>query len=102
MVQGALLSLEVLKQSYKFANLHKVNFAACFIMYSSIEGGAKSYCNITSLTLWSPAKILLADFNLAVSIPTAKLPNLIPVKFSGCTVFVFSQELFMFAMYDLT
>ena len=61
MVQGALLSLEVLKQSYKFANLHKVNFAACFIMYSGIEGRAKSYCIITSLTLWSPAKILLAD-----------------------------------------
>ena len=27
------------------------------------------------------AKIILADFNLAVSTPTTKLPNLIPVKF---------------------
>ena len=34
-------------------------------------------------TLWVK---ILADFNLAVSTPTAKPPNLFPVKFSGYTV----------------
>ena len=50
-------------------------------MYSShrgVPGGAKSATPcITSLRLlW--AKIILADFNLAVSTQTAKPPNLIP------------------------
>ena len=102
MVQEALLSLEVLKQSYKFANLHKVNFAACFIMYSWHRGWGQELLHYYIINIVVISKNIIGRFNLAVSIPTAKLPNLIPVKFSGCTVFVFSQELFMFAMHDLT
>ena len=51
-------------------------------MYSRHRGAGPS--NITSLTLCVLVKIILADFNLAVSTPTAKLPNLIfPSNFSA-------------------
>ena len=97
MVQEALLSLEVLKQSYKFANLHKVNYYV-----QRHRGWGQELLHYYIINVVVTSKNIIGRFNLAVSIPTAKLPNLIPVKFSGCTVFVFSQELFMFAMHDLT
>ena len=38
------------------------------------------------LRIAGATNLILADFNLAVSTPTAKPPNLNPAKFSGYTV----------------
>ena len=48
-------------------------------------GGTKSSTACITL-LHVAAKIILADFNMAVSNLTAKPPNFIHVKFSGYTV----------------
>jgi len=50
-----------------------------------VPGGTKSTTACITL-LHVAAKIILADFNMAVSTLTAKPPNFIHVKFSGYTV----------------
>ena len=48
-----------------------------------VEGarrGQECYCMHYIITHYRRAKIILVDFNLAVSTPTAKLPNLIPCQ----------------------
>ena len=77
------LSLVVLERSHEFTNLQKVKLAASYhrasYMYTaSVEGWGPELLHAKHYVLW--AKIILADFNLVVSTPTAKLPNLVPCQ----------------------
>ena len=92
--QGALpsshlgyLNKAVSSQIYKKYNWQRAS-ATLAICTARVEGrppGPRALLHaLHHYVLW--AKIILADFNLAVSTPTAKPPNLVPVKLSSYTV----------------
>ena len=76
--------LRYLNKATSLENLQKIKLAVCWhqasYMYSlcrGVLGGAMS-TTACIMSLCIAYEIILADFNLMVSIPTAKLPNLIP------------------------